>query len=87
VTAKAMIGHYDYCLVALSILIAVLASSTALDLAGRTIAARGRVRLTSLAGGATAMGVGIWSMHCIGMLALSLHDGLRACTRGGVPPS
>src|ERR1700686_4077782 len=67
-----MIGHYDYRLVALSVLIAMLASYTALDLAGRTTAARGRVRLTWLAGGATAMGVGIWSMHYIGMLAFSL---------------
>ena len=71
-TAKAMIGHYDYRLVALSVLIAVFASYTALDLAGRTTAASGRVRLTWLAGGATAMGVGIWSMHYIGMLAFSL---------------
>ena len=71
-TAEAMIGHYDYRLVALSVLIAVLASYTALDLAGRTTAARGRVRLTWLAGGATAMGLGIWSMHYIGMLAFSL---------------
>ena len=45
-----MIGHYDYRLVALSVLIAVLASYTALDLAGRTTAARGRVRLSWLAG-------------------------------------
>src|SRR6266481_1014860 len=70
--AKAMIGHYDHRLVALSVLIAVFASYTALDLAGRTTAASGRVRLTWLAGGATAMGVGIWSMHYIGMLAFSL---------------
>src|SRR5256885_3789832 len=42
------------------------------DLAGRTTAARGRIRLTWLAGGATAMGIGIWSMHYIGMLAFSL---------------
>jgi len=41
-----MIGYYDYHLVALSVLIAVLASYTALDLARRTTAARGRVRLT-----------------------------------------
>ena len=46
-TAKAMIGRYDYRLVALSVLIAVLASYTALDLAGRTTAASGRVRLRS----------------------------------------
>jgi PAS domain S-box-containing protein len=67
-----MIGYYDYRLVALSVLIAVFASYAALDLAGRTTAASGRVRLTWLAGGASAMGVGIWSMHYIGMLAFSL---------------
>jgi NO-binding membrane sensor protein with MHYT domain len=61
-----MIGYYDYHLVALSVLIAVLASYTALDLAGRTTAARGRVRLTWLASGATAMGVGI----CIARIGL-----------------
>jgi len=65
-----MIGYYDYRLVALSLLIAVFASYTALDLGGRTTAASDRVRLTWLAGRATAMGVGIWSMHYIGMLAL-----------------
>lgn len=67
-----MIGYYDYRLVALSVLIAMFASYAALDLAGRTTAATGGVRLTWLAGGATAMGVGIWSMHYIGMLAFSL---------------
>jgi two-component system, sensor histidine kinase and response regulator len=71
-TAKAMIGSYDYHLVALSVLIAVFASFAALDLAGRTTAASGRVRLVWLGGGAIAMGAGIWSMHYIGMLAFSL---------------
>src|SRR6266403_2959527 len=68
----ALVGSYDYRLVTLSVLIAMLASYTALDLAGRTTAARGRARLAWLAGGAAAMGVGIWSMHYIGMLAFSL---------------
>ena len=68
----ALVGSYDYRLVTLSVLIAMFASYTALDLAGRTTAARGRVRLAWLIGGATAMGVGIWSMHYIGMLAFSL---------------
>src|SRR5690349_9996985 len=67
-----MIGSYDYRLVALSIVIAVFASYAALDLGGRTTAASGRVRLAWLGGGAIAMGVGIWSMHYIGMLAFSL---------------
>src|SRR5437762_12038111 len=67
-----MQGSYDYRLVVLSILIAICAAYAALDLAGRTTAATGRVRLAWLAGGAIAMGVGIWSMHYIGMLAFSL---------------
>jgi two-component system sensor histidine kinase/response regulator len=67
-----MNGSYDYKLVALSVLIAVLASYAALDLASRVTAAQGRVRFAWLSGGAAAMGTGIWSMHYIGMLAFSL---------------
>lgn len=68
----ALIGSYDYRLVALSVLIAVFASYAALDLAARVTAARGRVRSAWLLGGGAAMGTGIWSMHYIGMLAFSL---------------
>jgi two-component system, sensor histidine kinase and response regulator len=67
-----MKGSYDYRLVALSVLIAVLASYTALELSARTTAARGRIRLSWIVGGAIAMGLGIWSMHYIGMLAFNL---------------
>jgi PAS domain S-box-containing protein len=65
-------GSYDYRLVALSVLIAALASYAALDLAARVTAAHGRMRFAWLFGGAAAMGTGIWSMHYIGMLAFSL---------------
>jgi PAS domain S-box-containing protein len=68
----ALVGTYDYRLVALSVLIAVLASYAALDLGGRVTASHGRLRLIWLMGGAAAMGMGIWSMHYIGMLAYSL---------------
>ena len=68
----ALVGTYDYRLVWVSVLIAVLASYAALVLAARVTAARGSVRFAWLTGGATAMGIGIWSMHYIGMLALSL---------------
>jgi PAS domain S-box-containing protein len=67
-----MAGSYDYRLVALSVVIAVCAAYAALDLAARTTAAKGRIRLAWLAGGAIAMGLGIWSMHYVGMLAFSL---------------
>src|ERR1700704_4489673 len=68
----ALVGSYDYRLVALSVLIAVLASYAALDLGGRVTASRGSLRSIWLMGGAAAMGMGIWSMHYIGMLAYSL---------------
>jgi two-component system, sensor histidine kinase and response regulator len=67
-----LVGSYDYRLVALSIFIAILASYAAFDLAGRVTSAHGRARLLWLSGGATAMGVGIWAMHYIGMLAFQL---------------
>ena len=61
--------QYNYSLVLLSVLVAVLASYTALDLASRITASRGLAARAWLWGGAFAMGVGIWSMHFIGMLA------------------
>lgn len=67
-----MVTSYDYRLVALSVAISMLASYAALDLAGRATAARGRIRIAWLTGGAGAMGIGIWAMHYIGMLAFSL---------------
>ena len=69
---QALAGSCDYRLVALSVLIAMLASYAALDLGGRVTAARGSNRSIWLMGGAIAMGTGIWSMHYIGMLAYSL---------------
>src|SRR5271154_1650860 len=71
-TSGLLAGSYDYRLVVVSVLIAILASYAALDLAGRVTAARGRVRFIWLICGAAAMGLGIWSMHYIGMLAYSL---------------
>ena len=65
-------GSYDYRLVMLSVIIAIFASFSALDLAGRVASARGLTRVNWLGGGAIAMGVGIWSMHYVGMLAFRL---------------
>ena len=68
-----MLGSYNFWLVAVSFIVAALASYTALDLTGRiALLASSRLRHAWLAGGAAAMGVGIWSMHFIAMLALSL---------------
>ncbi len=65
-------GTYNLPLVALSYVIAVIASYTALDLAGRVKASTGRARQIWAYGGAFSMGTGIWSMHFIGMLAFVL---------------
>jgi NO-binding membrane sensor protein with MHYT domain/signal transduction histidine kinase len=67
-------GHYDLRLVALSILVAAIASYTALDLAGcvSDSASSARKSRTWLIAGAVSMGIGIWSMHFIGMLAFHL---------------
>ncbi len=49
----------------------------ALDLSGHiSVLTRPRLRHVWLAGGAAAMGTGIWSMHFIGMLAFSLRTPL-----------
>ena len=65
-------GTYDLRLVGLSIAIAILASYSALDLAGRVTAAEKKTRVFWLLGGATAMGLGSWTVHYIGMLALRM---------------
>jgi diguanylate cyclase (GGDEF)-like protein/PAS domain S-box-containing protein len=65
-------GGYDYWLVTLSIVLAVFASYAALDLAGRVTSAHGWVRAIWLSCGAAALGLGIWAMHYVGMLALTM---------------
>ena len=67
-----LVGFYDYRLVVLSILIALFAAYAALDLAGRVTAAHGVTRSAWLTVGAFAMGMGIWSMHYMGMEAFRL---------------
>lgn len=65
-------GVHDSYLVSLSVLVAIIASFTALSLAGRVRAARDRARRVWLAAAATALGGGIWSMHFVAMLAFSM---------------
>lgn len=65
-------SSYNPLLVLCSLLVAILASYTALDMAGRINTAHGRAAHWWLLDGASAMGVGIWSMHFVGMLAFSL---------------
>ncbi len=68
-----LVGTYNPWLVAISLLVAVMASYTALAMAGRTVTAPGRgAAWWWRLGGGFAMGLGIWSMHFIGMLAFDL---------------
>jgi PAS domain S-box-containing protein len=76
-TGSVLKGYYSLQLVALSVFIAMIASYAALDLAGRMRGSAGRIRAVWLCGGATAMGIGIWSMHYVGMEAFHLPVPVR----------
>ncbi|HLX22693.1 MAG TPA: MHYT domain-containing protein [Usitatibacter sp.] len=75
----ALPAGYDLWLVVLSYLVASLAAYTAIDLAGRVSDYRSEPRRAAawLAGGAFAMGAGIWSMHFVAMLAYKLPIAVR----------
>ena len=72
-----LIGTYDYRVVAVSLLLAVITSYAALDIAGRLSAARGLARLAWLSGGALAMGIGLWTSQFMGMEAFQLPMPVR----------
>ncbi len=67
-----MQSSYNAWLVGLSIGVAMLVSYTAMRLAARVATSERPATRMWQAAGAVAMGVGIWSMHFIGMLAFSL---------------
>jgi diguanylate cyclase len=67
-----MLATYDPWVTGFSVVIAVFASYTALDLASRVTAAERRAATLWILGGAFSMGIGIWSMHFVGMLAYQL---------------
>lgn len=70
--AMVVTGTHDVRLVVLSIVISVIASYATLDLAGQVTVAQGRARKLWLVGGAIAMGVSIWFMHFVTVLAYHL---------------
>ncbi|ERT06779.1 sensory box protein [Lyngbya aestuarii BL J] len=68
-----IVGQYNTLLIVLSLIIAVIASYTALDLAKQVkLGISKRKSIIWLLGGAVAMGSGIWSMHFIAMLSFHL---------------
>ncbi|GAA3399668.1 diguanylate cyclase domain-containing protein [Paenibacillus hodogayensis] len=65
-------GTHDLFLVAVSFLIALMASYTAVDFARRTALSKGWERRIWRLGSASAMGIGMWVLHFIAMLAYRL---------------
>ncbi len=72
-----MQGTYNLWLVGLSTGVAMLVSYAAICLSLRIAASTPVLARFWLVGGAVSMGLGIWSMHFIGMLAFSLPIELR----------
>jgi NO-binding membrane sensor protein with MHYT domain len=64
--------QYDPVLIALSVAIAIQGAFVSLSLAQRLRAAIGARRKALLAASATSLGIGIWAMHFIGMLAVEI---------------
>ncbi len=62
-------------LVALSVLIAICGGYVGLGLASQAVDAFGLRRRGLLAGAAWSLGLGIWTMHFVGMLAAQLPEG------------
>lgn len=67
-----LLSSYNNIFVTFSLIVAILASYTALNMASRVSGSTGKASALWLIGGSFAMGFGIWSMHFIGMLAFSL---------------
>lgn len=72
-----LVSQYDYILVVVSFIVAILASYTALNMAGRVSTSTGASAWVWLTGGGIAMGIGIWAMHFIGMLAMDISMSMR----------
>lgn len=72
---------WDSVLICVSLIVVFIASFTALDTAGRVAVSRGwSARFWLLVGG-IAMGIGVWGMHFIGMLAMMMPMMMRYDTR------
>jgi NO-binding membrane sensor protein with MHYT domain len=65
---------FNLFLVILSYLVAVVSAYVTFDIIYRLTGKEGNNRLLLLTSGSFALGIGIWSMHFIGVLALHLPD-------------
>lgn len=67
-----LVSQYNQILVVISFVVAITAAYTALNMAARVAGSQGVASRVWLAGGGISMGIGIWAMHFIGMLAMDL---------------
>jgi PAS domain S-box-containing protein len=67
-----MDGSYNYWLVSLSLVLAIVASFAALSIAARIPFVERRMLWLWMGGGSVSMGLAIWSMHFVGMLAFHI---------------
>jgi diguanylate cyclase (GGDEF)-like protein/PAS domain S-box-containing protein len=67
-----LFAAYELPLAALSILVAIFSSFVALDISSRLVRATGSLKQRWILSGAIVMGLGIWAMHFIGMLAFRM---------------
>lgn len=66
-------GNYDFVLVSLSVTIAIFASYAALLVSQHVaITTNAATRRLWIAGGSLCLGIGVWAMHFVGMLAFNL---------------
>ncbi|MCY7836504.1 diguanylate cyclase domain-containing protein [Bacillus haynesii] len=70
-------GEYNGWFVLLSYITAVLAAYTALDLSERVVHTKGRKNIGWLLAGSLTMGLGIWSMHFIGMVSFQTAEEMK----------
>ncbi|WP_257822467.1 bifunctional diguanylate cyclase/phosphodiesterase [Salipaludibacillus agaradhaerens] len=64
---------FNFYIVALSIAISIFASYSALSIVAKVSASQGKMRCFWLLSGSFVMGAGIWAMHFVGMIAVTLH--------------
>jgi two-component system sensor histidine kinase/response regulator len=67
-----MVSTHNHSMIALSLLIAIVASYALLDLAGRVAAAVRGMRLAWLVGGAVSVGLGLWAVNAVGMVGMGV---------------
>ncbi|WP_338142186.1 MHYT domain-containing protein, partial [Cronobacter malonaticus] len=74
-----LVSQYDHILVVTSFIVAILASSTALNMAGRGGTPRRHIARDRLFGGRVALGDGDWAMAFFLLLGVGRPDPLGHC--------